>query len=109
MAQLEPHFWESSIESGLPRRERRSGEYQTYLPDLLMGRHIPPSPGLDRALHRAEFAVRQLNDPALQRNMAGISRFLLRSEAIASSQIEGIAPNARNVALAELADEQGTV
>lgn len=107
MAQWEPQFWQSSIESGLSRRERRSGHYSTYLPDPLMGRHFPPSPELDAALHAAETAIRTLSDPALQRNMAGISRFLLRSEAIASSQIEGITPNARNVALAELADEQG--
>lgn len=35
-----------------------------------------------------------------------VSRFLLRSEAIAPSSIEGIAPNPKNVALAELALEE---
>lgn len=47
MAQWEKHHWESTIESGLPRRERRRGTYATYLPDPLMGRHFPPTPDLD--------------------------------------------------------------
>src|SRR5699024_2353608 len=50
----------------------------------------------------AERAVRALNRGAHQ-DLGLISRFLLRSEAIASSYIEGIAPSPRNVALAELA------
>ena len=36
------------------------------------------------------------------RDLAGIARFLLRSEAIASSRIEGIAPAVQGIALAEL-------
>lgn len=105
MSSWDEQFWESSIDSGLPRRERRSGAYSSYVPDPLMGRHFPPSAELDAALTRAERAIRRINDPALQRDLAGLSRFLLRSEAIASSQIEGVSPNARNVALAELAAE----
>lgn len=38
--------------------------------------------------------------------MEGLSRFLLRSEAIASSLIEGIAPYPQQVALAELAQDE---
>ena len=35
-------------------------------------------------------------------DLVRIGRFLLRSEAIASSRIEGIAPSAHKIALAEL-------
>ena len=38
--------------------------------------------------------------------MEGLSRFLLRSEAIARSQIEGIPPSPQQVGLAELAQEE---
>ncbi|WP_422115691.1 Fic family protein [Brachybacterium sp. UNK5269] len=50
----------------------------------------------------AERAVRALNRGAHQ-DLGLVSRFLLRSEAIASSYIEGIAPSPRDIALAELA------
>ncbi|WP_204377193.1 Fic family protein [Boudabousia tangfeifanii] len=43
-----------------------------------------------------------LSDQKVLADLSGVNRFLLRSEAIASSQIEGVAPAARRVALAEL-------
>ena len=39
-------------------------------------------------------------------SLAGVARFLLRSEAIASSMIEGISPSPQQVALAELAQDE---
>ncbi|MGI5951888.1 MAG: Fic family protein [Brooklawnia sp.] len=49
---------------------------------------------------RAERALLGLAGHA--RDLAGVARFLLRSEAIASSRIEGVAPSVHQVALAEL-------
>lgn len=96
-------FWENTHEGGLRRRDRRSGEYRAYVPDPLVGAALVLSPGTEALAARAEARVRALG--ALP-DMTGIARFLLRSEAIASSRIEGMAPSAHRVALAELAQQE---
>ena len=96
-------FWENTHEGGLRRRDRRSGEYRAYVPDPLVGAALVLSPSTETLAARAETRVRALG--ALP-DMAGIARFLLRSEAIASSRIEGVAPSAHRVALAELAQQE---
>ena len=96
-------FWENPHEGGLRRRDRRSGEYRAYVPDPLVGAALVLSPSTEALAARAEARVRALG--ALP-DMAGIARFLLRSEAIASSRIEGMAPPAHRVALAELAQQE---
>jgi filamentation induced by cAMP protein fic len=68
-----------------------------------VGTALVLSPGTEALAARAEARVRALG--ALP-DMAGIARFLLRSEAIASSRIEGVAPSAHRVALAELAQQE---
>lgn len=96
-------FWENPHEGGLRRRDRRSGEYRAYVPDPLVGAALVLSPDTEALAARAEARVRALG--ALP-DMAGIARFLLRSEAIASSRIEGVAPSTHRVALAELAQQE---
>jgi len=54
----------------------------------------------------AERAVRDLATGPGMQALEGLARFLLRSEAIASSLIEGIAPSPQQVALAELAQDE---
>lgn len=105
MAAWESQFWESSLGSGLSKRDRRSGGYVSYVPDRLVGAPLQLPPYLDSLAGEAERAVQRLSRDA-SHDLAGISRFLLRSEAIASSQIEGIAPSAGQVALAELSDHE---
>ena len=100
MATWRADEWASSIESGLPRRDRRSGAFRAYVPDALVGSPLLLPPDVDEMVAEAEQAVRGLSGDA--HDLAGIARFLLRSEAIASSRIEGIAPAAAQVALAEL-------
>ncbi|WP_342373513.1 Fic family protein [Propioniciclava soli] len=100
MATWDEDYWTSTIESGLPRRDRRSGAYLAYVPDQLQETPLLLPPGVDATVATAEQAVRTLAGDA--RDLAGIARFLLRSEAIASSRIEGIAPGVQGVALAEL-------
>lgn len=101
MAGWESAHWESSIDSGAPRRDRRTGTYRRYLPDLLEAHPVTLDGDLARRVAGAEKAVRALNEPGAEA-LASISRFLLRSEAIASSRIEGLAPSPQQVALAEL-------
>ena len=100
MGTWEQQEW-TSVAEHVPRRERRTGPYSSYLPDTLSDSALSLSPQLSQRIAHAESAVRQL-DRRSARGLASVSRFLLRSEAIASSRIEGIAPNAKNVALAEL-------
>lgn len=98
--------WDSRIKDGLPQRERRSGTYRWHLPTPLTGLPVVIPPALDRQLADAERAVRTLAEGPDREDLFGLARFLLRSEAIASSRIEGIAPGAKHVALAELAEQE---
>jgi Fic family protein len=59
----------------------------------------------DRAAE-VEAAVRRLTLRPQARSLEGLARFLLRSEAIASSRIEGMQASAQQVALAELAQTE---
>ena len=96
--------WSTGVESGVPRRDRRSGDYWCYVPDGLAGAPVVLDKVNDALIADAERQVRMLREAG--RDLAGIARFLLRSEAIASSRIEGIAPSARQVALAELGQSE---
>lgn len=102
MGRFAPQFWDNPFDSGIPRADRRSGDYQSYTPTRLTEIKLSISPAVDADVAAAERAVRALNHSAHQ-DLGLVARFLLRSEAIASSYIEGIAPNPRNIALAELA------
>ena len=99
--------WESTIESGMPRSARRSGTYLSYQPDPLLEGPLVLSPEHERLVASAERAVRAVAGDA--NDLAGVARFLLRSEAIASSRIEGIAPSVKQVAVAELGGEEPTL
>ena len=101
MATWENGWRASTVESGLPRRERRSGTFRSYLPDPLQATPLLLPPQVDALVARAEQAVRNLSGDSA-RDLAGIARFLLRSEAIASSRIEGITPAVQRITLAEL-------
>src|SRR5699024_8879709 len=102
MGHFTAQYWENPHDSGIPRADRRSGEYRTYTPSALTGMRLTIGPEVDAEVAAAERAVRAL-DRGAHRDLGLVSRFLLRSEAIASSYIEGIAPSPRDVALAELA------
>jgi len=89
------------------RRNQRGGRYGAYLPDPLLGRPLVLEPAVDSQAARAERAVRGLLDAPGAGGLEGLARFLLRSEAIASSRIEGLAVSPQQVGLAELAVAQG--
>lgn len=93
--------WESEIGSGLPRRERRSGPYTSYEPDPLEARPVVIDRPLSTRIAEAERAIHAINGPGAEA-LASVARFLLRSEAIASSRIEGVSPSPKQIALAEL-------
>ena len=99
--------WTRRVDAGVPRRDLRSGTYRWYEPDRLGDLALALPPQLDRTVARVERGVQALGHSGSSGDLAGLARFLLRSEAIASSRIEGIAPAARQVAFAELAQERG--
>lgn len=105
MASWEAAHWESRLQSGLPRRAQRAGSYRRYVPDPVDGATLAVDGDLSRRVTRVERDLRAL-DGSDADGLSGIARFLLRSEAIASSRIEGIAPSPQQVALAELGQSE---
>ncbi len=106
MASWERAHWMSRGEPGdAPRSARRSGAYPRYVPDTIDGLALAIGGDLSRRVTTVERSIRTLNGSGAD-SLAGIARFLLRSEAIASSRIEGIAPSAQQVALAELGQSE---
>lgn len=105
MAEWLKRTWEPRVFEGVSRRDRKAGPYQTYRPDLLTERPLVVDPLLGQKVARIERKVRSLTSLGVD-SLGSLSRFLLRSEAIASSLIEGITPSARQVALAELGNSE---
>jgi len=89
-----------------PPRYRKVCHYEAFLPDDLRGFTKPIGSELAGVISEAEAAVHQLNartSPAL----TPLARLLLRSEAIASSKVEGIQVDIRDLARAEAKLESG--
>jgi Fic family protein len=101
--------WQPSLD-GPVRRSRQGGRYASYLPDDLVSRPLILTDGLARRAFEVEAAIRDLGGTSQAATcVEGLARFLLRSEAIASSRIEGLQVSAQQVALAELAQTDETI
>ncbi len=98
--------WEPSFDAPSVR-DQRGGRYRAYLPDQLQTRPVVLHPDLASRTADVEARVRRLNVGPEAAGLEGLARFLLRSEAIASSRIEGLQVSAQQVALAELAEVEG--
>lgn len=105
MAEWLPQYWEPSLDAPT-RAGRQGGRYAAYLPDALEGRPLAMGAKVSMRAAAAESAVRRLTLSPESRSLEGLARFLLRSEAIASSRIEGMKVSAQQVALAELAQTE---
>lgn len=106
MAEWLRQQWVPSLEAAT-RAGQRGGCYPAYLPDSLLTRPVVLSPELAAHAADVESSVRGLTLTPEARSLEGLARFLLRSEAIASSRIEGLQVSAQQVALAELAQTEG--
>lgn len=106
MATWIDRLWEASMNAPT-RRSRRGGRYRAYRPDELCGRPVVLDPELSARAAQVERVVRRLTAGPETAGLEGLARFLLRSEAIASSRIEGLQVSARQVALAEFAQDEG--
>jgi Fic family protein len=102
MSQMTEGHWGISWHAPA-RRDQRGGTFHAYVPDALASQAVVAGPELARTAARVEAAVRSLRQAPGSNGLESLSRFLLRSEAIASSRIEGLQVSAQQVALAELA------
>ena len=101
MGTLHREIWVSSG-AGTSRAQRASGVYHWFMPDSLA---VVGSTALDgdvvADVARAERELATCAEPAM-RSTEGIARLLLRSEAVASSQIEGLVIGSKRLMRAEL-------
>jgi Fic family protein len=94
--------------SGASRREREGCRYHAYLPDPLLGWNLTMPADLAADIADAEAAVRSLNDARPSHvSLEGLARFLLRTESVASSRIEGIEASPQRLLRAEMALAMG--
>jgi fido (protein-threonine AMPylation protein) len=89
-----------------PRKsERRPRRYRGWIPAGIADYDPPMGARTAADCERAGIEVRNLNvDPSMLMALEGSGRQLLRSEALASSQIEGLSISHRKLAEAEFAD-----
>lgn len=104
MAILIKKTWRSELAGlGLPRKHRRSCDYEAYLPDFLAGRQLVFNGQVSADVADAETAIAVLNANASALvDTEALARILLRAEAVASSRIEGLEVGARRLLHAEV-------
>lgn len=100
MPQLLEQRWEGR--PGIPggRRARASFAYQAFLPDPVRDLNPAVPFQTSMAVVAAEEAIRGLNEAAGAASLEAIGPLLLRSEAVASSRIEGYQVSTLNLARA---------
>lgn len=88
-----------------PPRYRRACEYQLFLPEPLEADEYTLPGELATVVYEAERSISHLNYSGPQ--LAPLARLLLRTESIASSKVEGLQVDAKQLARAEIRDEVG--
>jgi Fic family protein len=93
--------WTSDL-AGQTRADRRSCDYEAYVPDLLVGRSFGFDGDVAADVAEAEAAIARLNvEASALIDTEALARILLRAEAVASSRIEGLEIGARRLLRAE--------
>lgn len=98
--------WEYDPARYAPPRYRRACHYEAFIPKGLADFDEPLAGDLPGVISEAETALHHLNRRALPA-LAPLARLLLRSESIASSKVEGMQVDARDLARAEAKLEAG--
>lgn len=108
MARVVRRHWQSDVGSGLPRKDRRSCAYDSYVPDPLVGRPLTLDGNVAADVADAERAIAELNTTASALvDTEALARLLLRAESVASSKIEGLEVGGRRLMRAAAAREFG--
>jgi Fic family protein len=106
MTRLLKRTWTPSDLSGMPRRDRRGCDYDSYVPDPLRDRTFSLSGATAADVSDAEASIRALNqDVHALADTEALARLLLRAEAVASSHIEGLVIGGRRLLRAEAAED----
>jgi Fic family protein len=100
MPRLVERRWEGNPGAPGGRRARASFRYQAFVPDLIAALDPAVSFDIAAAAVEAERAIRALNERASAGSLESIGPLLLRSEAVASSRIEGYQVSTLNLARA---------
>jgi len=100
LGRLVERRWEADPGAYGGRRARSSFMYQAFVPDPIATLNPPTTFEAADAVGEAEEAVRELNASGSVTGLESIGALLLRSEAIASSRIEGYELSQRNLARA---------
>src|ERR1700691_4394452 len=109
MAKVIRRHWISDPEPGVARRDRRSCDYEAYVPDLLTERRFLFSAETAADVADAERAITTLDrQAAALLDTEALARILLRAESVASSRIEGLEVGARRLLRAEAARSLNT-
>lgn len=107
MGFYESEYWLSDVWGG-SRRERQSGTYHPFVPDFLVGVEGMLSPSAQAAIAQAHADIAQLDSGSVHLvSGESFARLLLRSEAMASSRIEGLQMSAGKLLEYEALDEIG--
>jgi Fic family protein len=93
--------WTPRATDGVPRRFTRSGSYQAFVPDSLLDLDLRYDVEVTALLDEAEKRAREAADLAAHAGLGQVGDLLVRSEAAASSLIEGYEPTPRAVAVAD--------
>jgi Fic family protein len=102
VAKLVRRHWVTDAGAGLPRNERRSCDYDAYVPDLLIGRDIVLEGPVAADVSEAEAALVRLDlEVGALSDSEALARLLLRTESVASSRIEGLEIGARRLLRAD--------
>jgi Fic family protein len=108
MAKVLRRYWQSTIDSGLPRKDRRSCAYEAYIPDPLVGRPLTLDADVAADVADAERAIATLDLRAEALvDTETLARLLLRAESVASSKIEGLEVGGRRLLRAAAARDLG--
>lgn len=98
--------WQHDPTLYAPARYRRACSYRAFVPDPIDALDFTMDARLAGVVSEAESAIRELNNVA-RPALAPLARLLLRTESIASSKVEGMQVDARQLARAEARAETG--
>ena len=99
MGSYEGLWWTPRAIDGVPRAHRQQGQYWAYVPDLLPAQ-LDLSPDVVDRVADATAALTAASRAVGGVDLDSFASLTLRSEAVASSVIEGITASARYVASA---------
>lgn len=108
MARIIRQHWITEAVPGVARRDRRSCDYEAYVPDSLTGRTLLFEGTTAADIADAERAIAVFDAQASTLvDTEALARILLRAESVASSRIEGLEVGARRLLRAEAAQDLG--